>query len=116
MLILKVWKRKETVAEIIDGIVDNEIIKAMKSEEATQKVAALYFVGRRLRDTLFLFPFLPFFFFVLWIDVEGAVKIQEKEYSKYCHRLKINTNSAVCSETSGNDDMKSNFCVELGRI
>jgi hypothetical protein len=32
MLILKVWKRKETVAEIIDGRVDDEIVKAIKSE------------------------------------------------------------------------------------
>jgi hypothetical protein len=63
MLILKVWKRKETVAEIIDGRVDDEITKAMKSEEGTEKMAALFFVGIRLRDTLFLFPFLPFFLF-----------------------------------------------------
>jgi hypothetical protein len=43
MLILKAWKRKETVEEIIDGRVDDEIIKAMKSEEATVKMAALFF-------------------------------------------------------------------------
>jgi hypothetical protein len=62
VLILKVWKRKETVAEINDGRVNDEIIKAMKSEEAREKVAALSFVGKSLRDTLFLFPFLPLFF------------------------------------------------------
>jgi hypothetical protein len=107
MLILKVWKRKETEAEIIDGRVDDEIIKAMKSEEATELMAALFFVGISLTDTLFLFPFLSFF--ILWIDMKAAVKIQEKEYSKYCHRLKRNANSAVCSDTSCNDDVKSNF-------
>jgi hypothetical protein len=62
MLILKVWKRKETVAEIIDWRVDDEIIKAMKSEEASEKMAALFFVGVCLTDTLFFFPFCLFCF------------------------------------------------------
>jgi hypothetical protein len=48
------------------------------------------------------------------MDMEGAVKIQEKEYSKYCHRLKINANSAVCSGTSGNDGLKGNFFALSG--
>jgi hypothetical protein len=43
MLILKVLKRKETMAEIIDGRVDDEIIKATKSEEATEKMSPLFF-------------------------------------------------------------------------
>jgi hypothetical protein len=48
MLILKAWKRKETVEEIIDGRVDDEIIKAMKNEEATEKMAALFFCWNKV--------------------------------------------------------------------
>jgi hypothetical protein len=87
MLILKVWKRKETVAEINEGRVDDEIIKAMKSEEATEKVAALSFVGRRLIDSIFLFPFLPFSF-VLWIDIEWAVRDTREGVLKILSQIK----------------------------
>jgi hypothetical protein len=73
MLNLKVWKRKE----LIGWRVDDEIIRAMKSEQATEKMAALFFVGIMLRDFIFISLSA---FFVLWIDMEGAVKIQEKEY------------------------------------
>jgi hypothetical protein len=113
MLILEVWKRKETGR---NNWRESRwwIYKSYEEWRSVRENGNTIFFNNCERHFIFISLSAFFFFFVLWIDMEGAVKIQEKEYSKYCHRLKINANSAVCSETSGSD-MKSNFLRWVGQ-